>query len=156
MRAINWMLLGAGLAWVVGSVIGGITEDIRRGQAGYDSVYYRQYVPYTSPMGSEAILAQVRNLPIGERAWVRSGAGCEYLVEHAYDGPPWRYHLAKVHEARSRWGLPCHEASWWRSGSIIADGGPEDCAGGRWRAWREQEGNGWVLRWKCVGQGEKP
>lgn len=150
MRALNWMFLGAGLALFVSSVIGAIADDIRRGQAGYDSVYYRSYTPYTSPMGSEQSIAQVRNLPIGDAAWVQSGAGCEYLVEHAYDGT-WRYHLAKVHEARSRWGLPCHEAGWWRSGSIIADGGLEDCVGGRWQARREPEGGGTVLRWKCVG-----
>ena len=149
MRTMNLLFLGAGLALLANGLIGGVLEDIRRGQAGYDSVYYRHYVPYTSPASFADSLAQVRNLPIGQRAWVRSGAGCEYLIEHAYDGPPWRYHLMKVHEARSRWGLPCHEASWWRSGSIIADGGPDDCPRGRWQAKREIEGGGGVLRWKC-------
>jgi len=150
---MNWMLLGAGLTWFVASLVGFIVEDIRRGQAGYDSVYYRQYVPSTSPMSFAEGIAQVRNLPIGQRAWVRSGAGCEYLVEHAYEGAPWFYHLAKVHETRSRWGFPCHEASWWCQGTIIADGGPDECLGGRWRAWREEEGGGIVLRWQCVEQG---
>lgn len=145
MRTLNGILLGVGLTLVVGWVI----QDIQRGQAGYESLYYRWYTPYTSPMGPEESIAQVRNLPIGEKAWVRSGMGCEYLVEHAYDGP-WRHHLGKVHEARSRWGLPCHEASWWRQGSIIADGEPDDCAGGRWQARREPDGGGWVLRWTCV------
>ena len=150
MRAVNWMCLGVALALFVSSVIGGIADDVRRGRAGYDSVYYRSYIPYTSPMGLDESITQVRNLPVGGKAWVRSGAGCEYLIEHAYDGD-WRYHLGKVHEARSRWGLPCHEANWWRTGSIIAEGGLDDCAGGYWQGRRESHGGGFKLRWKCVG-----
>ena len=146
MRAVEWICLGAGLALFVGW----IADDIRRGQGGYDSVYYRHYVPYTSPASFADSLAKVRNLPVGQRAWVRSGAGCEYLIEHAYDGP-WRHHLMKVHEARSRWGLPCHEARWWVSGSIIADGGPDDCPGGQWDVQREPHGGGGRLRWECKG-----
>ena len=144
MRTINGILLGAGLTLVVGWM----AQDIQRGQAGYDSVYYRYYVPYTSPASFAEGLAQARNLPVGQRAWLRSGAGCEYLIEHAYDAD-WRHHLMKVHEARSRWGLPCHEAVWWGSGSIIADGGPDECPGGRWQGRRVVEGGGGVLGWKC-------
>ena len=151
MKNLNLLLLGAALALLGNGIIGGIAEDIRRGQSGYDSIYYRYYVPYSSPVSSAEGLAQVRNVPVGQLAWIRSGAGCEYLIEHAYDAD-WRHHLMKVHEARSRWGLPCPEARWWASGSVIAGGGADDCSG-RWRAWREEEGGGFVLRWRC-DQGE--
>ena len=148
MMGTRWILLGVIFGSLMVIVLLGLSDDIALGQQGYDSFYHRYYTPYTSPMATEQGLAQIRNLPVGQRAWVRSGAGCEYLIEHAYD-PAWKHHLGKVLEARSRWGLPCHQASWWRSGSIIADGGLDDCPNGRWQARRQPEGGGWVLRWKC-------
>ena len=125
-------------------------NDISRGQQGYDSVYYRHYTPYTGPFSSTLALEQIRNLPVGGRAWVRSGAGCEYLIEHAHDSRPGftPMHLGVVYEARSRWGLPCHEASWWSGGSGIAEGPVDD---GIWRARRHREGGGVRTRWTRVG-----
>lgn len=149
MKRTNWILFGVGLGFAAALFLMAANNDIARGQQGYDSVYYRHYTPYTSPMATEAGLAQVRNLPISQSAWVRSGAGCEYLIEHAYDDS-WKHaplHLARVLEARSRWGLPCHEASWWRSGSVIAHG-DEPCEG-QWGARREKHGGGWRLKWTC-------
>ena len=141
---MKWILLLLVLLFVWSAV----SADIQRGQAGYDSFYYRHYTPYTSPFSFTASLAQVRNLPIGQRVWVRSGFGCEYLVEHVYDSK-WRHHLGVVHDMKSRWGLPCHEAVWWSRGSIIADGGPDDCPSGIWIARREAYGGGGRVVWTC-------
>lgn len=141
----------SGIALVV---VGTIGADIHRGQAGYDSFYYRHYVPATSPFSSVRALEQVRNLLIGERAWVPSGFGCAYLIEHQHD-PKWKYHLGVVHEARSRWGFPCHDASWWSGGSIIADG-EADVVPSVWQATEHREGGGGRVRWHRVAPVETP
>ena len=146
MKPANLILFGIGIGIALAWSYNSVTSDISRGLQGYDSYFYRFYTPYTSPAASTEKLAQIRNLSIGEKAWIRSGAGCEYLTSYEYD-PKWQHDLLVVHDVRSRWGLPCHEVRGWSRGSIIADGPLVFCA--EWRARREQEGGGWVLRWTC-------
>lgn len=123
--------------------------DIGRGQAGYDSLYYRLYVPATSPVASLSAVEEVRNLPLGQRAWIHSGFGCAYLVSHEYNAT-WASHEMFVYDVRSRWGLPCHEARWWGNGIsqgiVIADGGPET-VGGQWQVDDVADAGGRRLVW---------
>ena len=121
-----------------------VVADVGHGIRGYDSYYYRFYIPYTAPLGSDEALAQIRNLPLGVKAWVRRGGGCEYLVSHEHR-PNQGTHTAAVHAARSRFGLPCHRAP---SEAIIADDRSDPCRS--WQARRKPSGGGWMTHWTCT------
>ena len=137
-RSLVWVTFGSAIAILTALVV----SDIQRGHYG-DTYYYRYYVPYTSPAGSDALISRIRNLPVGMATWLRSGAGCEYLIEHKYDQQR-KTHHGVVHGAHSRWGLPCHKGT---GAFIIADADPRDGFPGVWTAKTIADGVGYRLLW---------